>query len=62
MNIVLSGLLFCKAYLDDLVVCFESWSEHMEHLHAVFYHLMDAGLMVIEVTSFSSGRNNRDKN
>lgn len=46
MNLVLSGLPFCEAYLDDLVVCSESWSEHMEHLRVVFCRLNEAGLTV----------------
>lgn len=46
MNLVLSGLPFCEAYLDDLVVCSESWSEHKEHLRVVFCRLNEAGLTV----------------
>lgn len=46
MNLVLSGLPFCEAYLDDLVVCSESWSEHVEHLHAVFFCLNEVGLTI----------------
>lgn len=44
MNLVLSGLPFCEVYLDDLVVCSESWSEHMEHLRVAFCRLNEAGL------------------
>lgn len=39
MNVVLVGLLFCAAYLDDLVVHSESRVDHMEHLSVVFCHL-----------------------
>lgn len=46
MNIVLAGLSFCEAYLDDSVVCSVSWSEHVEHVHAVFHRLKEAGLTV----------------
>lgn len=46
MNVALSSLLFCEAYLDDLVVCSESWVEHLEQLHTVFYCLKEAGLTV----------------
>lgn len=35
INVVLSGLPFCEAYLDDLVVCSESWREHLQHLQTV---------------------------
>lgn len=44
MNIVLSGLSFCEAYLDDLVVCSETWVEHLEHLRVVFGRLKEANL------------------
>lgn len=46
MNLVLSGLAFCEAHLDDLVVCSDSWVEHVDHLQTVFSHLTDAGLTV----------------
>lgn len=45
VNVVLAGLSFCEAYLDDLVVCSESWAEHLEHLQAVFCRLKE-GLTV----------------
>lgn len=46
MNVVLAGLPFCAAYLDDLVVCSESWVAHVEHLSVVFCRLKEAGLTV----------------
>lgn len=46
MNVTLSGLSCCEAYLDDLVVCSESWAEHVEHLESVFSRLKGAGLTV----------------
>lgn len=46
MNIVLSGLSFCEAYLDDLVVCSETWVEHLEHLRVVFGRLKEANFTV----------------
>lgn len=46
MNIVLSGLSFCEAYLDDLVVCSETWVEHLEHLRVVYGRLKEANLTV----------------
>lgn len=46
MNVVLSGLYFCEACLDDLVVCSNSWMEHMDHLQTVFSNLKEAGLTV----------------
>lgn len=41
---VLSEALIHEAYLDDVVICSESWSQHMEHLCAVFCCLKEAGL------------------
>lgn len=46
MHVVLSGLSFCEAYLDDLVVCSSSWVEHMTHLQLVFQRLSEANLTV----------------
>lgn len=45
MNVVLSGLPFCEAYLDDHF-CSELWAEHVEHLRTVFCCLKEAGLSV----------------
>lgn len=46
VNVVLSGLPYCEAYLDDLVVCSESWVEHIGHLREVFKRLASANLTV----------------
>uniref|UniRef100_A0A8C5E2N5 ribonuclease H n=1 Tax=Gouania willdenowi TaxID=441366 RepID=A0A8C5E2N5_GOUWI len=46
MNVVLSGLPFCEAYLDDVVVCSSSWGEHLEHLGRVFQRLRESNLTV----------------
>lgn len=46
MNVVLSGLSFCEAYLDDLVICSSTWCEHLAHLEKVFMRLRDAKLTV----------------
>lgn len=46
MNAVLSGLSFCEAYLDDLVICSSSWTEHVDHLSSVFVRLSEASLTV----------------
>ncbi|CAM5118741.1 unnamed protein product [Eretmochelys imbricata] len=37
---------FAVAYLDDVAIFSDSWAEHLEHLHAVFQHLREAGLIV----------------
>lgn len=46
MKVVLSGLPFCEAYLDDLVVCSATWTEHVQRLGAVFARLSEATLTV----------------
>lgn len=46
MNVVLSGLSFCEAYLDDLVICSSSWGEHLDHLGRVFHRLQEGNLTV----------------
>uniref|UniRef100_A0A3Q2CRI2 ribonuclease H n=1 Tax=Cyprinodon variegatus TaxID=28743 RepID=A0A3Q2CRI2_CYPVA len=46
MNVVLSGLSFCEAYLDDLVICSSTWTEHVDHLRTVFTRLSEANLTV----------------
>ena len=44
VNIVLSGLSGCEAYLDDIVVYSDSWEDHMAQLRAVFCRLREANL------------------
>ena len=39
MDVVLVGLPFCAAYLDDLVVRSELWVDHVEHLSVMFCQL-----------------------
>lgn len=46
VNIVLSGVPNCNAYLDDLVVYTSTWSEHMHILRMVFDRLASASLTV----------------
>lgn len=46
MNVVLSGLSFSEAYLDDLVVYSNSLVEDVDHLQTVFSRLKEAGLTV----------------
>jgi len=46
VNIVLSGLSGCAAYLDDIVVYSESWQKHMEQLAEVFERLRRANLTI----------------
>ena len=44
MDAVLRGLSFVAAYLDDVVIYSDSWSDHLQHLRSVFIRLRSAGL------------------
>ncbi|KAJ8346467.1 hypothetical protein SKAU_G00278680 [Synaphobranchus kaupii] len=46
MNKVLAGLDGCAAYLDDVVVCSDSWKQHMQRLEKLFSRLSFAVLTV----------------
>ena len=46
INNVIKDLDFCYAYIDDLVVCSDNWSDHMKHLHDTFDKLSAANLTV----------------
>ncbi len=46
MDSVVAGLSFCAAYLDDVVIFSETWTEHLTHLEQVFVGLEEAGLTV----------------
>lgn len=43
MNRVVSG---CAVYLDDLIVCTDTWEQHLEHVRALFSRLAEAHLTV----------------
>ena len=44
MDAVLRGLSFVAAYLDDVVIYSDSWSDHLQHLRSVLIRLRSAGL------------------
>ncbi|XP_048035833.1 uncharacterized protein LOC125261281 [Megalobrama amblycephala] len=44
VNLVLADVPNCNAYLDDIVVYSQSWSEHVSLLETVFKHLQEASL------------------
>ncbi|KAL1279270.1 hypothetical protein QQF64_025943 [Cirrhinus molitorella] len=44
INILLTGVRNCNAYLDDLVIYSGNWSEHMSTLREVFERLANASL------------------
>lgn len=46
VNIVLSGVPNCHAYLDDLVIYSCDWDEHLSALRTVFKRLSDASLTI----------------
>lgn len=46
MNIVLRGLDNVEAYIDDVVVFSESWSDHLKHVRGLFERLKEANLTV----------------
>lgn len=46
MHIVLRGLNNAEAYIDDVVVFSDSWSDHLKHVREVFERLKAASLTV----------------
>lgn len=46
MNIVLKGLDNAEAYIDDVIVFSDSWSDHLKHVMEVFERLKAANLTV----------------
>lgn len=46
VNLVLSGVTNCNAYLDDLVVLSLNWSDHMDTLNIVFRRRGEPNLML----------------
>ena len=45
MDSVLSDILvFSRCYIDDISIFSKSWSEHVQHLRAIFEHLHGANL------------------
>lgn len=46
IEVVLAGLLWknCFAYIDDLLICSQTFQEHLEHLSEVLARLRKAGL------------------
>ena len=47
MDHILQGLHgFATAYLDDILICGDTWEEHVKHLTVVFNRLQQAGLRI----------------
>ena len=43
-NIFTDTTLFASPYLDDIIIHSNTWTEHVEHLRALFLRLLEAGL------------------
>ena len=46
INNVIKGLYCCAAYIDDLIVCSDSFEDHLSHLYDTFDRLSNANLTV----------------
>lgn len=46
MNMVVSGLEGCAVYLNDVVICSNTWEEHLAHIESLFDRLSEAHLTV----------------
>ena len=53
IDVVLRGLPFCFAYIDDLLIASPDEASHQHHLHQVFTRLQDYGVQVnVEKSEF----------
>ena len=46
INYVINDLDFCGAYIDDLIVCSDTWEDHVNHIRELFICLAKANLTV----------------
>lgn len=46
MNRVVSGLSGCAVYLNNVVVCSDTWEQHLERVRALFLRLLEAKLTI----------------
>ena len=46
VNIVISGLVGCDAYIDDAIIHSDTFEEHLQNIRAFFDRLTDAKLTV----------------
>ena len=46
VNNVLFGMRGCQAYLDDVVLCSHTWTDHLEQIRELFAHLAAANLTI----------------
>lgn len=44
VNCVLAGLSGCDAYLDDVILCSDTSTNHLAHINKLFRHLSAADL------------------
>lgn len=53
IDVVLRGLPFCFAYIDDLLIASPDEASHRQHLHQVFTRLQDYGVQInVEKSEF----------
>lgn len=50
MNKVLSGFAGCAAYLGDVLLYSSKWSDHVQHLEALFECLVETNLTMQSIT------------
>ena len=48
MDIILGGLDFAIAYLDDILIASRSMKQHTDHIYQVFKRLQDYGFKIQE--------------
>lgn len=46
INTIIRDLDYCYGYIDDLIVCSDSWSDHVRHLEGTFEKLSAANLTI----------------
>lgn len=56
LNVVLSSLDFCFAYIDGILVFSENHDEHLKHLETLFKRLSDNNIIVNPVKCFFSAK------
>jgi len=52
MDIILDGLQFSKAYIDDIVIASRTFEDHMTHLRQTFARLVEYNIAIKGKTCF----------
>ena len=58
INQVISGLTGCDAYIDDVIVYSETWSEHVEIMYKLFEKLSEFGKATVTFLGHVVGQGN----